>query len=173
MKRDDITALLPEIGKEALDQIMNLHGADLTALRGQLTQAQRDLTEARGQLKDYDPEWRDKLTAAETAAQTQLDTWKREAAIDRALTAAGARNPKAVRALLDLDKVTQKEDGALEGLADQLEALTQSEGYLFGAQTAQTQATGMTTGGEHGQGGSADQDGVADAFSRLNPWYKT
>lgn len=168
MKREDITALLPDISKEHLDKIMSLHGEDITALRGQLTTAQNDLTAANRKLEGYDPEWQSKLSAAETRAQTQLSAWKREAAIDAALTSAGARNAKAARALLDLDKVKLGADGKLEGLSDQLEALGKSDSWLF----ASGGTTGMTTGGEHGRGGSAEQDGVAAAFQRLNPGLK-
>lgn len=172
MKREDITAILPDISKEQLDRIMDLHGSDITALRGQLTAAQNDLTAANQKLEGYDPEWQTKLTQAETNAQAQLSAWKREAAIDAALASAGARNAKAARALLDLDKVQLGEDGKLEGLSDQLEALGRSDSWLFAPGGTQQAGTGMTTGGEHGQGGSAEQDGVTAAFARLNPGLK-
>lgn len=61
-------------------------------------------------------------------AQLKLDN-----AIDNALTAAGAKNLKAVRALLDLDKLQLGEDGKLQGWLEQLEALQKSDGYLFAA----------------------------------------
>jgi len=65
-------------------------------------------------------EWQAKL------AQMQLDF-----AIERALAAAKAKNAKAVKALLDMEKV--KLDGEqLLGLEDQLKALQQSDPYLFG-----------------------------------------
>lgn len=65
-------------------------------------------------------EWQAKM------AQMQLDF-----AIEKALTAAKAKNTKAVKALLDLEKV--KLDGEqLLGLEDQLKALQQSDPYLFG-----------------------------------------
>lgn len=50
--------------------------------------------------------------------------------IDKALTSTGAHNNKAVSALLNLDEVTIK-DGVLDGLDKQLEALKESDGYLF------------------------------------------
>lgn len=50
--------------------------------------------------------------------------------IDKALTSAGAHNNKAVSALLKLDDVVVK-DGALDGLDKQLDALKESDGYLF------------------------------------------
>jgi DNA repair exonuclease SbcCD ATPase subunit len=65
-------------------------------------------------------EWQAKM------AQMQLDF-----AIDKALTAAKAKNAKAVKALLDMDKV--KLDGnQLLGLDDQLKAIKESDAYLFG-----------------------------------------
>ena len=59
-------------------------------------------------------------------AQMQLDF-----ALERALTAARAKNPKAVKALLDMEKVKLDGDQLL-GLDDQLKALQQSDPYLFG-----------------------------------------
>ena len=65
-------------------------------------------------------EWQAKM------AQMQLDF-----AIEKALAAAKAKNTKAVKALLDMDKV--KLDGEqLLGLEDQLKAIQQSDPYLFG-----------------------------------------
>jgi len=59
-------------------------------------------------------------------AQMQLDF-----ALERALTTARAKNPKAVKALLDMEKV--KLDGEqLLGLDDQLKELQKSDAYLFG-----------------------------------------
>jgi DNA repair exonuclease SbcCD ATPase subunit len=59
-------------------------------------------------------------------AQMQLDF-----ALERALTAAKAKNPKAVKALLDLEKVKLDGDKLL-GLEDQLKTIQQSDPYLFG-----------------------------------------
>ena len=65
-------------------------------------------------------EWQAKM------AQMQLDF-----AIEKALAAAKAKNAKAVKALLDLEKV--KLDGEqLLGLDDQLKTLKETDPYLFG-----------------------------------------
>jgi len=87
-------------------------------------------------------EWQAKM------AQMQLDF-----AIEKALAAAKAKNAKAVKALLDLEKV--KLDGeALIGLDDQLKALQQSDPYLFG---------------DSGKvGGGTNPPGVGDP--EVNPW---
>ena len=52
-------------------------------------------------------------------------------AVDSALATAGARNLKAVRALLELDRVSLGDDGMLSGLSEQIDALVKSDGYLF------------------------------------------
>jgi hypothetical protein len=65
-------------------------------------------------------EWQAKM------AQMQLDF-----AIDKALTAAKAKNAKAVKALLDMEKVKLDGDQLL-GLDDQLKAIKESDPYLFG-----------------------------------------
>jgi len=62
-------------------------------------------------------------------AQLRLDN-----AIDAALTAAGAKNGKAVKALIDVSKVKLGEDGKLTGWDDQIKAVQKSDGYLFNLQ---------------------------------------
>lgn len=52
-------------------------------------------------------------------------------AVDAALTAAGAKNAKAVKALFDMSKVKLGEDGKLTGWDEQLSAVQKSDAYLF------------------------------------------
>ena len=65
---------------------------------------------------------------AHDAEMTQL---RLDNAIDAALTAAGAKNIKAGRALLDTSKVKVGEDGKLTGFDDLLSAVQKSDSYLF------------------------------------------
>lgn len=65
---------------------------------------------------------------AHDAEMTQL---RLDNAIDAALTAAGAKNIKAVRALIDTSKVKVGEDGKLTGFDDLLSAIQKSDSYLF------------------------------------------
>lgn len=59
-------------------------------------------------------------------AQLKLDN-----AIDAALTAAGAKNIKAVRAVIDTSKMKLNEDGTVEGLPDAIKAVQKSDSYMF------------------------------------------
>ena len=65
---------------------------------------------------------------AHDAEMTQL---RLDNAIDAALTAAGAKNIKAVRALIDTSKVKVGEDGKLTGFDDLHSAVQKSDSYLF------------------------------------------
>lgn len=76
----------------------------------------------------------------EELAQLRLDN-----AIDTALTAAGARNTKAVKALLDVSKVKLGEDGKLSGWDEQLAAVRKSDAYLF-AEKQKTNFRGFNPG---------------------------
>ena len=58
-------------------------------------------------------------------AQLRLDN-----AIDAALTAAGAKNGKAVKALIDVSKVKLGEDGKLSGWDDQIKAIQKSDAFM-------------------------------------------
>ncbi len=95
-----------------LEQLKNAAG-NSEELKAQIEQLQAENQKAA-------EEWQAKM------AQMQLDF-----AIDKALTAAKAKNAKAVKALLDMEKV--KLDGEqLLGLEDQLKAIKESDPYLFG-----------------------------------------
>src|SRR5699024_880449 len=62
--------------------------------------------------------------------QAKLEKQAIDFSLEKALTGAKVRNPKAVKALLDLDSI--KLDGEkLLGLDDQLSTIKESDGYLF------------------------------------------
>jgi predicted RNase H-like nuclease (RuvC/YqgF family) len=119
-----------------LEQLKNAAG-NSEELKAQIEQLQAENQKAA-------EEWQAKM------AQMQLDF-----AIEKALAAAKAKNAKAVKALLDMDKV--KLDGEqLLGLDDQLKAIKESDAYLFGES------------GRVGSGTNPPGAGSPEA----NPWKK-
>ncbi len=92
----------------------------------------------------------------ETKYNTDVANIKRDSAIDMAIMQAKGRNPKAIKALLDADKIKLKEDGTLEGL--DLEGLKKSDGYLFDVEETQTLGTGGGGGAARGTGGSSEAE---------------
>lgn len=128
------------------------------------------LKTAQDTLKAYDgvdvAALRTQLDTQKTQYEKQLADLRRSGAIDLALAESRVRNGKAARAMLDLDKVVFDDKGNLTGLTDQLDALKESDGWLF------DNGTVMNTGGDHGNGGGTALSGVEAAFSALNPGMK-
>lgn len=106
--------------KERDTQLENLKNTtgDIEALRKEITSLQEEN-------KKKDEKYAGELR------QLKIDT-----AVKDALTSAKARNVTAVKALLkNLDKAELDENGVIKGLAEQLESLKQTDGYLFETKT--------------------------------------
>ena len=69
----------------------------------------------------------------EIAHAKEITELKLGQAIDGELAKAGAVNHKAVKALLDLSKISLKDTGELDGLTNQLDKIKESEKWAFGA----------------------------------------
>ena len=80
------------------------------------------------------------------AHEAELSRLKLDNAIDSALAAAGAKNAKAVKALLDVSKVKLGDDGKLTGWEEQLAAVQKSDSYLFAEQVKQPVFKGFQPG---------------------------
>lgn len=65
--------------------------------------------------------------------KAEMQKVKLDTALDLALAGAKAKNIKAIKALLDSGKIKLKDDGSLDGLNDQIEAIKKSDSYLFEA----------------------------------------
>lgn len=148
MKRDDLKKLGLE--DEAIESVMKLHGQTVNGLQEQVTALQASEANLKSQnekhekdlktlQKDNDDNETLKQTIkdlqkqnadAKAGYEQQLVGMQRDSAIEKALAASGAKNTKAVKALLDADKIVFK-DGELSGLAEQLEAYKQSDPYMF------------------------------------------
>lgn len=94
----------------------------------------------------------DDLKAANQTAteelQTKLDQQSFDFSLERELTSAKARNPKAVKALLDTESI--KLDGEkLLGLDDQIKALQESDPYLFESEEDESGGNPNFTSGNH------------------------
>lgn len=122
--------------KEKADKVEGLE-SQIEDLQGQLKERDTQLEDLGKKAKDSE-----ELTAEidrlkeenENATQELKDKLSKQAfefTLENSLGKAGAKNPKAVKALLDTESI--KLDGeTLLGLDDQLKALQESDGYLFG-----------------------------------------
>ena len=108
---------------KSLKQSVSDRDKQLNDLKG----ATGDNAELKKQIEDLQKQ----NAEQEKAHKAELAQVKLDNAIDAALTAAGAKNTKAVRALLDTTKVKMGDDGKLTGWDEQLTAVKKSDAYLF------------------------------------------
>lgn len=89
------------------------------------------ITELETQNKKTAEEYEDKIKQQDEEYQTKLEKQKFDSALELALRDGKAKNPKAVKALLDTEKIKLDGDKLL-GFEDQLKTLKEKDSYLFG-----------------------------------------
>lgn len=151
MKREDLTKL--GLSDDAqIDAIMKLHGSDIeghktkiTELQGQYDGASAQLTEANKAIESFKalkPEelqkaaddWKTKYEQAQQESAAQLSAVKFDHALDSALGGVKAKNPKAVKALLDMDtlkKAYDEKTGTIIGFEEHIKPVKTENEYLF------------------------------------------
>ena len=85
-------------------------------------------------------------TEKDNVHAAEIKSLKINAAVDAALSVAKARNSKAVRALLDLEKAELDDDGTVRGLSDQIKKLAAAEDskFLFDSDSKKTTIKGAS-----------------------------
>ena len=181
MKRD----FLEKLGiteKETIDAILDENSTDIGKAKGDVEAKDTQITELQQQLAERDKdieelskqagndaelqskyqELQDKYRSETETTNNRIAEIKRDSAVELELTKAGAKNIKAAKALLDLDKIEVGDDG-IKGLSDQINAISESDGYLFGTgeTTGQFTSGGNPTGGASTEGSDAFADAVA------------
>ena len=132
-QRDDYKASLDTVN----GKLKEFEGVDVSDLKGQIEALQ-------GDLKKKDDEY-----AAKEAERAFNDS------LDKAITEAGGRNPKAIRGLLDLETLKESKDQT-EDIKKALESVKESDAYLFGSDEPFLNPVGPTNnkGGDVGKMGS-------------------
>ena len=123
-KRDEYKTSLDTVN----DRLKEFEGVDVADLQGKITKLQNDL-------KAKDDEY-----AAKEAARLFNES------LDKAITAAGGRNPKAIRGMLDIETL-QKSKDQTEDIKKALETVKESDAYLFGKDEPINNPVGPTGGG--------------------------
>lgn len=140
---------------------------DLSKAQGSTDDLKAEIAKLQKQNKD------DKAKYEAEVAQIRLDN-----AVEAALTKAGARNNKAVRALLAefLADAKLADDGTVKGLQAEIDTLAKDEGTAFLFDTQQQNITGMQPGTPGGSqppaGGKEPKDMTYDelcAYLAANP----
>ena len=143
-KKQGLETEFSESYREA-QELMELN-TELEGVKGQLSQANEQIAgfkelDLEG-VKQKAAEWEQKYNQAAENSAREIEQLKFDFALDKELTKAQARNPKAVKALLDRDAL-KYDKGKIIGLEEQLETLKKKEdsAFLFGSAAPTVQFT--------------------------------
>ena len=143
-------AKFDEVSKE--NQTLKASVADRDKQLESLKKSSGDSAELKKQIEALQQQNAEQKKAHDAEmSQLRLDN-----AVDSALTAAGAKNIRAVRALIDLSKVKLGDDGKLSGWDDALKSVHDSDPYLF------AESKTVFKGFEPGASGDATPDAGID-----------
>lgn len=197
--RDDLREI--GIDEESLEKVMTLHGQEVQGLNDKVSQKESKLNELQSTVDSYkednkqkDNELKDLQEKAkngddlqqtisdlrqanedrEKERQKEIKELKFNHNLENKLRDVGARNVKAVRALLDSENLKfNDEENEVIGLQDQLEKLRESDSYLFADSTnsdsqaqssqqqqqqSQSQSQSYNAGNKKGNNGFDDSD---------------
>lgn len=151
--------------KEQVDSIMDENGADIEAAKGDLKQVKAELEQAKTQLqeanttidgfKDYDQvkgqveEYKTKYETSKAEFEARIADMQFGSVLESAITEAGGRNAKAIKALLDVDALKASKDQTTD-IKLAIESCQKDNGYLFGANEPINKPVGPTSGAEAG-----------------------
>ena len=167
---EQIRSVMAEYGKEinplkqaqaSAEQERDSLKSQLEDVNGQLSEAQKNSkkgSELQGQLKDLQKQFDD----SKAKAEEQLQATKKDYEIAAALSKAGAKNDKAVKALLDTEKVNFDDDGKLIGLSEQLEAVKKDNDFLFADANESNPKPTITSKGNPNPDGGNGNKALAD-----------
>lgn len=121
--------------EENADVRLSKSKAQRKELEEELTTAKQLVEELKSKSVTAD-ELQGKILGYEKEIESLKETRKADrlnSFIDLGLTKANVRNLKAVKSLLNMDSIVEDEKGEYTGLTEQLDALKESDGYLFNA----------------------------------------
>lgn len=183
MNREFLKALGLE--DEAIDKIMAEHGKTVNktkeqldtitterdSLKEQLTERDNQLAELGKKVKDNEEltaeinRLKEENKTATQELQAKLEKQAFEFNLEKALTGAKVRNPKAVKALLDTEVIKLDGDKLL-GLEEQLNSIKESDPYLFEEEQKPEPPKPSFTTGNHQTSGSGNDDPFAAKLAK-------
>jgi myosin heavy subunit len=135
---DDVLKAIDEADKEKVPRSrLNDKIDEVKELQQQLNDRDKQLEDIGKKAKDHEElqqtikDLQKENEDAKKDYEANLIKTRKEAKLELALKDAKAKNPKAVKALLDAEKISLDGDN-LVGLEEQLKALQESDSYLFG-----------------------------------------
>lgn len=138
---DQIDFVMAQNGKEvnALNDKINGLTSERDGLQNQIEDRDTQLSDLKKSVKDNDAlkdqikQLQDENKTAKQNYQDQLAKQNKSFKIEGALRDAKAKNIKTVLPLIDTEKVSVNDDGSLNGLSEQLDAVKKENSFLFEA----------------------------------------
>ena len=136
------------LDKEQADKVLSINKADVedagkevqtenANLKKQVKERDKQLEDLKAsagdneELKKQIKQLQEDNKTQAAAHEKELTQLKIDTAVDKALTESGAKNNKAVRALLNLDDAALSDDGLVKGLSEQIDKLKADDGSKF------------------------------------------
>lgn len=119
--------------KESAEKVKTLE-AETSSLKEQISQRDKDLKELKKvdaqELQTKIAELEEKNKTLQEESESKLLETRKNLMLENSLMKANVKNSKAIRGMLDFEKITIDGD-ELTGLDDQIKALKESDSYLF------------------------------------------
>jgi translation elongation factor EF-G len=148
---EQVEAKLKEVDDKDVELFIASENDGDFVRRNRLNEESDKVKELRSQLQDYDTqieelkkhadassELQDKIKEIQDAKKEEVESLNNKLRqktldneVEKELIKRKARNPKAVKALLDNDTIKLEEDDSIIGLSEQLDKLQESDDYLF------------------------------------------
>ena len=166
MKREDVTKVFADATEEQINALLNINSADIGHAK-QKIEAERDsyksqLDTAKETLKGFEgvdvAQLQGEITKLNTDLANKDAEYQKKIAdmefgsvLDSAINGSKAKNVKAVKALLDLDKLKASKNQT-EDIKTALEELRKSDSYLFDSDEPVLNPIGDTSGNNNSGG---------------------
>ena len=182
---EQVEAKLKEVDDKDVELFIASENDGDFVRRNRLNEESDKVKELRSQLQDYDTQIEELKKHADTSSELQdkikeiQDAKKEEVEslnnklrqktldneIEKELIKRKARNPKAVKALLDNDTIKLEEDDSVVGLSEQLDKLQESDDYLFESDDKKKKKAGEDF--SKGQDFSGNNESELDAMRKI------
>ena len=170
---------LEELGleKDVIDKIMTENGNDIEKIKADRDNYKSQLETAQEALKGFEgvdvkelnskiAQLNSDLAAKDSEYQQKIADMEFNSVLDNAITASGARNAKALKALLDVDALKSSKNQA-EDIKSAIDAVKTDNGYLFNSDEPFQNPVHPTNNNPINQ-----MSGVEKAFYARNPDIK-
>jgi len=161
-EQDDDVKLIVNDGNYVPRDRLNSKNEEIEALEEQLEERDKQIdqlkedSQASDELQEKIKELQKKNKETREELETKLHQQRLDSEVEKSLLKAKARNPKAVKALLDFESV-ELDDDEVKGLDDQLEDLQENEPYLFEQEEEKSSKAGEDIRSASDASGGTDQ----------------